>query len=154
MRLPSVWDNRDKFTDSVFQVLSSTQAQAAHDGCDAIRPEHILLALATVRPGPGRVALERLGVDLSEHISEIAGLMPLARGGVAAQEPVLGADAAAVLESAKTQALSLGHNYVGTEHLVMGLLLCKDCPAASFLRQHSISLKAFRDEVVLLLSGD
>src|SRR5262249_26420330 len=120
MQLPLVWDNRDKFSDRVFQVLSAAQAQAGDDGCDAITPEHILLALANVRPGLGRVALERLGVDLSQHICEIAGLLPAVRGGVAANEPVLDADAAAVLDSAKTQAHSLGHNYVGTEHLVMG----------------------------------
>jgi len=115
-------------------------------------PEHLLLALASLEPGVASVALEALGMKLSEHHQAIGGLTPARKVDGPEIEPAPDADAKAIVVYAKAQARALGHKYVGTEHLVLGMLQCENCPAPQYLRRHGISIDAFREEVLKLLS--
>ncbi len=67
MPLPSFGYNLDGFTDRVIQALSRAEKLAWENHHRSITPEHLLLALTQVRPGPGLITLERLGVSLSEQ---------------------------------------------------------------------------------------
>jgi hypothetical protein len=58
-----------------------------------------------------------------------------------------------LLVEAKAQSTALGHRYVGTEHLVLGLLRCQDCPASVYLLQLGITVEQFRTEALRLLAG-
>src|SRR5262249_48949039 len=63
------------FTETALQALAAAQQQATRRKHWQVTPEHFLLALASIRPGPGRVTLERLGVDLKQDITQVEALV-------------------------------------------------------------------------------
>ena len=141
------------FTDRALEALSVARKQAADARHRYVTPEHLLLALAQIEAGPGRVALSGLGVDLLEETAHVASLIPA--GPVATAEDRLSFSPAAerLLAEAKAGATELGHRYVGTEHFVLGMLRCGPCPAGDYLRQRGITVDGFRREVIRLLGG-
>lgn len=128
-----------RFTDRAIKVLNLASEQAADRGQPATA-EHVLLALALVEPGPGHLALARVGLDLNRERDAIAALLTEQPRG----EPVKRVASAAV-----SHARDLGHRYVGTEHLALALL--SPGPAADFLRERGISPEELREAVLAVL---
>jgi ATP-dependent Clp protease ATP-binding subunit ClpC len=153
MWLASIGHNPDRLTDRAIKVLRVARDRAATCCHPRVTPEHVLWALATVEHGPGRVTLERLGVDLARNLAELETLPELAHAGTEVK-PVPSQEVEQLLRQAKVEAQSLGHNYVGTEHIVLGLLSCEPCPAVDYLRVRGVSLENVRKEALRVLSGD
>jgi ATP-dependent Clp protease ATP-binding subunit ClpA len=160
----------ERLTDRARLVFALAEQFAHEQRAPAIEPEHILRGLASGGRGVGRTVLEEMGVDLFRLLPEIVELLPsyperprppveemLAEGprAIAKYFPDLdlGPGGAACLEAARSGAKGLDHNYLGTEHLVMGLVAVQS-PASAFLRDRGIAAEPFREGVVRLLVGD
>ena len=115
--------------------------------------EHLLLGLIREGAGTAAKALQTLGVDLHKVRSEIE--QTLGRG----TEPTTGTieftprGKRVIMELAIEQARALSHNYVGTEHILLGLLREGECAAARLLETMGADLERVRDEVTRLLGN-
>ena len=143
----------ERFTDRARRVVVKAQEEARGLGHDYIGPEHILLGLVDEGSGVGVRALEAMGLSLDavrHRVEEAAG-----RG----QEPTreghipFTAQAKKVLELSLREALQLGHTYIGTEHILLGLLREGEGVAARVLADFSIDLNRARQQVSQLLAG-
>jgi ATP-dependent Clp protease ATP-binding subunit ClpC len=124
-----------RFTHRAQLVMAVADQFALEQGTNEIRPEHILRALASVDRGVGRSVLEDLDIDLFKLLPDIVKLLPRCKGaGPPPFEADLGDAAHALLAAARCAGVELGHRYVGTEHLVLGIL-ADSLPASEFLKQ-------------------
>jgi|SRR6185312_2299590 len=157
----------ERFTDRARLVLALADEFAIEQRSLEISPEHILRGLACGGQGVGRAALEDLGVDLIQLLPKLLALLPphAARplpsmDELRASDPTkifplreLGPGAEACLVAARKAAAEMGHNYVGTEHLLLGLL-GHPSPAADFLKKHGATNESARGAVTRLLYGN
>src|SRR5262245_17290349 len=140
------------FTDRAVKVLAAALERTAAVHQSSIVPERILFALATVERGPGRVILEQMGLDVSQHLPEIESLVDAVPVAESEGIPALSMISQDLLNQAKAHAREMGHNYIGTEHLVLGLLSVSS-PASRYLLEKGISVAKFKDEAVKMLTG-
>jgi len=141
----------DKFTDRAKKVMQLANAEAQRLHHEYIGTEHVLLAL--VREGTGVAAnvLQVLGVELKTVIKDVEAVVD--RGHIETISGTLPQTARArkVIEYAIEEARGMQHNFVGTEHLLLGLLH-DDCNiAAQVLINRDVSLSRAREEVCKLL---
>jgi ATP-dependent Clp protease ATP-binding subunit ClpA len=142
----------DQFTYKARTAVGIAQEEAQRLNHDFIGPEHILLGL--IREGEGTAAktLESLGIPLEkvrQGVEEIIGAeRPPPSGHFAFTSP-----ARKALELSHREALQLGHNYVGTEHILLGLIREAEGVAAMVLGKLGADLARVRQQVVHLLSG-
>jgi hypothetical protein len=119
---------------------------------DSIGTEHILLGLIREGEGVAAQALESLGIDLEavrQQVVEITG-----QGEQAPPEHIpFTARAKRVLELSLREAMQLGHNYIGTEHILLGLIREGDGVAAQVLVRLGVDLNRVRQQVIQLLHG-
>jgi ATP-dependent Clp protease ATP-binding subunit ClpC len=141
------------FTDRAIRVVNVAGQQASERGHTAVTAEHVLLALALVERGPGRVALERLGLDLAQEREAIAARLAGGPCGEEGKHTPVSAAVEQVMDEAVAQARGLGHNYVGTEHLTLALLSVGTDGAGEFLRERGIGAERLREAVLAVLSG-
>ena len=142
----------ERFTDRARRVVVLAQEEARKLEHDYIGTEHLLLALIREGDGVAAKALRALDVDLDTLRREVEALV--GRG----QQPSPGhipftPRAKKVLELALRESVQLGHDYIGTEHLLLGLLREGEGPAAQVLQQRGIELNTVRQEVIRLLHG-
>ncbi|HYV36290.1 MAG TPA: Clp protease N-terminal domain-containing protein [Gemmataceae bacterium] len=142
------------FTDRALKVLSVAREQADALHQKLVTPEHVLQALAAVEPGVGRVALERLGIDFERESAQIAAIVPVVPPMPPDDFHSFSEDAERLIAEAKAASKELGHRYVGTEHLVLGLLGCGPCTAGDFLRTRGITVERFRETAMGLLADN
>jgi ATP-dependent Clp protease ATP-binding subunit ClpA len=137
----------DRFTDRARRVLGSSRHECQRFRHDSIGPEHILLGLVDERSGPASDVLSNLGIDRSRIRQETE--RKLSMGSTAAtMGPVLFTPGAKrVLELAVEEARDFGHNYIGTEHLLLGLIREKKGIAADVLRDLNVRLEDVRAKV-------
>jgi len=147
--------NPDRLTERAKGVLAESEAAAMHRGASAIAPEDLLLALARRDRGVGRRILERFSIQLDKLQSELTTLAPHHETGPS-RPAALGfsPEALHVLAWAKEEAAALDHRYLGTEHLVLGLLRDPTSKAATFLRDRSASSERAREILHSILYGD
>jgi ATP-dependent Clp protease ATP-binding subunit ClpA len=141
-----------RFTDRSIQVVDAAREEAAKRGHPTVTAEHVLLALALVRPGPGRVAMEKLGLDLAKEREVIAALLAPQPNDATNEAPAI-ASLEEIVDEAVVQARKLRHDYVGTEHVTLALLAVEASRAGQFLREHGINAVQLRDAVLAVLSG-
>ncbi|MFH1219831.1 MAG: ATP-dependent Clp protease ATP-binding subunit [Candidatus Eisenbacteria bacterium] len=143
----------DKFTDRVRRVMFLAREEAARLHHDYIGTEHLLLGV--VREGEGLAAaiLTNLGLDLDVIRRTIESMVPASSGSVTMGEIPFTPRAKHVLELSVDEAKLLGHNYVGTEHLLLGLIREGDGIAARVLLELGADKKKVRDETLRLLGG-
>jgi ATP-dependent Clp protease ATP-binding subunit ClpC len=139
------------FTDRALNALSAARDQAAARRHRQVTPEHVLLALA-IDPGLGRVTLEHLGVDLQQDLAGVEALVSVAPPAAPEDHWSFSPEVEQLLAEAKAESAGFGHRYVGTEHLVLGLLRCGPCPAGDYLRANGVTVERFREEVLRLLA--
>lgn len=141
----------ERFTDRARQVMKLANEEARHFKHEYIGTEHILLGLVKEGSGVAAAVLENLDIDLRKVRREVekiivAGVdMPAA--GKLPQTPRV----KKVLEYAIEEARALNHNYVGTEHLLLGLLREEEGIGAQVLSNLGLQLKDIREEVLNLL---
>jgi ATP-dependent Clp protease ATP-binding subunit ClpC len=144
----------NKFTERARKVLLLAKEQARRFNHDYIGTEHMLLALVSEQEGVAAAVLQNLGSDLMTIKQEIEKL--LHPGG---QTQVLGElpftpRAKKVLELAAEEARSMGHNYIGTEHLLLGLLREQEGIASQVLLGLGLDINAVRKAILELLGGE
>ena len=142
----------ERFTDRTRRVVVLAQEEARMLNHGYIGTEHILLGL--IREGDGYAArtLESLGISLDavrQQVEEIIGRGQQAPSGHIPFTP----RAKKVLELSLRESLQLGHNYIGTEHILLGLLREGDGVAAQVLVTLGADLNRVRQQVIQLLHG-
>jgi ATP-dependent Clp protease ATP-binding subunit ClpC len=141
----------DRFTDHARWALGHSREAADHYNHDYIGPEHVLLGLVREGTGVAMSVLTNLGVDSSLLARDVAKHMRQGRASVTLDQVPFTARARRVLELCKEEAIGLGHDYLGTEHLLLGLIREGDGIAARVLREHGVELAVARHEVRELL---
>jgi len=142
----------EKFTDKARRVVVLAQEEAKLLNHNYIGTEHILLGLIHEGEGVAAKALEALGISLDgvrEQVQEIIGQGQTAPTGHIPFTP----RAKKVLELSLREALQLGHSYIGTEHLLLGLIREGEGVAAQVLTKLGADTNRVRQQVIQLLSG-
>ncbi len=141
----------DKFSERARRVLTFAQEEAQNLNHNYIGTEHVLLGLAREDEGVAARVLVSLGVNLTKVRSALEFI--IGRGEKpASRETGLTTRAKKVIELAIDEARSLGHNYIGTEHLLLGLLREGEGVAAGVLDSFGLTAERVRTEVTKLLS--
>jgi len=145
---------QDKFTDRVRRVMFLAREEAARLHHDYIGTEHLLLGI--IREGEGLAAtiLSNLGLDLDVVRRTIENMVPASSGAVTIGEIPFTPRAKHVLELSVDEAKLLGHNYVGTEHLLLGLIREGEGIAARVLVEFGADKRRVREETLRLLGGN
>ena len=143
----------ERFTDRARASLSYAQDEARELGHDFIGTEHLLLGLLREGEGVAAKALEALGVSLEETRERVAEMIGTGSASDPAGSPPFTPRAKKVLELSLREALQIGHNYIGTEHLLLGLVREGDGVAARVLVASGADLARVRQQVMELLSG-
>ena len=135
------------FSERVRRVLMSAREEAVHRSHYYVGPEHMLLGLLAQHEGVAAMVLQNHQIDLDAFNRSIA---PGDTATVSGPDLPYTRDAKRVLEHAMQEASRLQHSYVGTEHLLLGVLSVKGV-SSEFLRAAGITLDTARDEIVALL---
>ncbi len=142
----------ERFTDRARRVVVLAQEEARLLNHNYIGTEHILLGLIHEGEGVAAKALESLGISLEavrNQVQEIIGQGGSSPSGHIPFTP----RAKKVLELSLREALQLGHNYIGTEHILLGLIREGEGVAAQVLVKLGADLSRVRQQVIKLLSG-
>ncbi len=134
----------------VLTILAQDEAKRFHS--DQLLPEHIMLALLKEGGGLGYKALEKAGVDPARMQIEIEKEIPRKRGGFILGDVPPSARGKKVLEDSAEEARNLGHEYIGTEHLLLACARESDCVTTRFLAEYGSGVDALR-EIISDLSG-
>jgi ATP-dependent Clp protease ATP-binding subunit ClpC len=147
--------NGYNFTDRVRKVLQMAREEAARLHHEYVGTEHILLGLIREGEGVAAAVLQNLNVDLEEIQQKIEETVKKGKAAAAAGPDLpYTSRAKKVLELAMTEARELNHSYVGTEHLLLGLLREEKGIAAQVLTDAGVSLEQSRAETLRLLGSD
>ena len=143
----------ERLTDRARKVMALANQEAQRFNHEYIGTEHILLGLVKEGSGVGANVLKNLGIDLRKVRLEVEKLVKsgpeMVTMGKLPQTP----RAKKVIEYAIEEARNLNHNYVGTEHLLLGLLREQDGVAAQVLLNLGMKLEEVREEVLNLLGA-
>jgi ATP-dependent Clp protease ATP-binding subunit ClpA len=142
----------ERFTDRARRVVVLAQEEARALNHNCVGPEHVLLGLVREGQGLAAKALTELGVDLSavrQQIEELIGRGQQSPSGRIPFTP----RTKKVLELSLREAIQLGHNYIGTEHILLAVLREGDNVGAQVLVRMGTDLNQVRVEVLKLLSG-
>lgn len=143
----------ERFTDRARRVVVLAQEESRLLNHSYIGTEHLLLALLNEGEGIGCQALVRHGISLEtarEQVREIIGEGTTSPKGHIPFTP----RAKKILEMALRESLQLGHNYIGSEHILLGMVREGDGVAAQVLAQKGITLEPLRDTVLELLKAN
>src|SRR5262245_39211382 len=143
----------ERFTDRARKVMALANQEAQRFNHEYIGTEHILLGLVKEGSGVGANVLKNLDVDLRKVRLEVEKLVKSGPDMVTMGKLPQTPRAKKVIEFAIEEARNLNHNYVGTEHLLLGLLREQDGVAAQVLMNLNIKLEEVREEVLNLLGA-
>jgi len=144
----------DRFTDRARKVMGLARQEAQRFNHDYIGTEHILLGLIQEGSGVAADVLKNLDVDPKKIRQEIEKLVSHGTTMVTMGQLPFTPRAKKVLELALEEASNLGHNYIGTEHLLLGLIREQEGIAAQVLQNLSVRLEDVREEVLELLGAE
>ncbi len=142
----------ERFTDRARRVVVLAQEESRSLGHNYIGTEHLLLGLIAEGEGVGARALERLHVSFSGVRTQIEQIIGRGNGSAAGHIPFT-PRAKKVLELSLREALRLGHDYIGTEHILLGLVREGEGVAAQVLRSSGVREVDVRSTVLALLEG-
>jgi len=143
----------ERFTDRARKVMALANQEAQRFNHEYIGTEHILLGLVKEGSGVGANVLKNLDVDLRKVRMEVEKLVKSGPDMVTMGKLPQTPRAKKVIEYAIEEARNLNHNYVGTEHLLLGLLREHDGVAAQVLMNLNLKLEEVREEVLNLLGA-
>jgi ATP-dependent Clp protease ATP-binding subunit ClpC len=142
----------ERFTDRARRVVVLAQEEARLLNHNYIGTEHILLGLIHEGEGVAAKALESLGISLEAVRSQVEDIIGQGGSSPSGHIPFT-PRAKKVLELSLREALQLGHNYIGTEHILLGLIREGEGVAAQVLVKLGADLSRVRQQVIQLLSG-
>jgi ATP-dependent Clp protease ATP-binding subunit ClpC len=143
----------DKFTERVRKVMYLAREEAARLQHDYIGTEHLLLGVIREGEGIAATVLNNLGLDLDAIRQAVESMVASTGGTLTIGEIPFTPRAKRVLELSVDEARQLGHNYVGTEHLLLGLIREGEGVAARVLLELGVDRKKVREETLKLLGG-
>ena len=142
----------ERFTEKAIKVIMLAQEEARRLGHNFVGTEQILLGLIGEGTGIAAKVLKSMGVNLKDARIEVEKIIGRGSGFVAVEIPFT-PRAKRVLELSLEEARQLGHNYIGTEHLLLGLIREGEGVAARVLENLALDLTKIRTQVIRLL-GD
>lgn len=140
-----------RFTDDAQRVLSFAQEAALELGHDYVGTEHVLIGLIKVKNGVAAKALNELGLSVETIIEDVE--EHIGRGNKKASSVYMTPRVKHVLELAVEVANHMNHNYVGTEHILLGLLSDGGGVAVGILRNHNIRANDIVDTIRTILGS-
>lgn len=138
----------DKFTNRAKQVIKLAKKEAQRLNHNYLGTEHILLGLLKLGQGVAVNVLRNLGLDFETVRQEVERLVGYGPEIQVYGDPALTGRVKKVFEFANEEASNLGHNYVGTEHLLLGLIRQSDGVASQVLENLNVDLQEVRREVL------
>jgi ATP-dependent Clp protease ATP-binding subunit ClpC len=144
----------DRFTDRARKVIAYARQEAQRFNHDYIGTEHILLGLIKEGSGVAANVMRNLDVDIKKIRLEVEKMVQSSPDVVTKGQLPLTPRAKKVMEFSLEEARSLGHNYIGTEHILLGLLRENEGVAAHVLMNLGLKLDEVREEVLNLLGAD
>ena len=143
----------ERFTERALKVMRLANQEARRRHRSRVGTEHILLALVKEGTGVGATALRNLGGDPRRAQSEVEGPMMAHLQPATVGKLPLSRHARNVVEYATMEARNLGHDHVGTEHVLLGLLRERDGVAGQVLTNMGMTIEPMRQEIHRLLSS-
>jgi len=143
----------ERFTERAKHVVSAAREEATRLGSEYVRTEHVLLGLCREPEGIAARALENLGVDIDALALEIEQQVQPGNAVVSGEDIAFTPRAKKVLELAVDEARRFNHSYIGTEHILLGLLKEGEGIAAKVLQDMKVDLGRVQAEIIRLL-GD
>ncbi|MBL8840704.1 MAG: ATP-dependent Clp protease ATP-binding subunit [Planctomycetes bacterium] len=144
----------DRFTDRARKVMGLAKAEAQRLNHEYIGTEHILLGLVQEGSGVAANVLKNMNIDLKRIRAEIEKIVKGSPTMVTQGNLPFTPRAKKVLELAVEEASNLGHNYIGTEHLLLGLIKENEGIAARVLLNLGVKLEEVRDEILEFLGAE
>src|SRR6056300_1386480 len=142
----------ERFTDRARRVVVLAQEEARRLNHNYIGTEHILLGLIQEGEGHAAKALEELSINIDSVRSEVVEIIGEGKQSPSGHIPFT-PRAKKVLELSLREALQLGHNYIGTEHILLGLIREGEGVAAQVLKKLGAELSQVRQTVIKLISS-
>src|SRR6478672_8163552 len=140
----------ERFTEKAIKVIMLAQEEARRLGHNFVGTEQILLGLIGEGTGVAAKVLKSMGVNLKDARIEVEKIIGRGSGFVAVEIPFT-PRAKRVLELAWDEARQLGHNYIGTEHLLLGLIREGEGVAVRVLENLGVDLSRVRSNVIRML---
>ena len=144
----------DKFTDRARKVMALAREEAKRFNHEYIGTEHILLGLVKEGSGVAANVLQNLDIDLKKIRLEVEKIVQTGPDLVSVGQLPFTPRVKKVLEYAIEEARAMGHNYIGTEHQLLGLLREQEGVAAQVLLNLGVKLDDVREEVIELLGAE
>ena len=144
----------DRFTDRAKKVMNLARQEAQRFNHEYLGTEHVLLGLVQEGSGVAANVLKNMGIDLSKIRTEVEKIVKTGPSMVTMGQLPFTPRAKKVLELAMEEASNLGHNYIGTEHLLLGLIKENEGIAAQVLMNLNVKLEDVREEVLEFLGAD
>jgi prophage maintenance system killer protein len=141
-----------RFTARARRVIVLAQVEARERGHSCVGPEHLLLGLLAEGEGVAALVLESLGITLEETRDQVDQMAGRGQGTPAGRIPFT-PPTKQVLARSLREAVQLGHNYVGTEHILLSLLAEGDGTTAQVLAGRGAGYDLVREQVVAVLTG-
>ena len=143
----------DRFAERARKAIAYAREEAIRLDHDYIGTEHILLGIVREGNGVAVAALENLNVDLAKLRQEVEKLVATTGGTLTLGKVEFSMTAKKVLEMAQEEAQNLGHNYIDTEHVLLGLIREGEGIAARVLSSFGVTLTRAREVTIGLLGG-
>jgi len=144
----------DRFTDRAKKVMNLARQEAQRFNHEYLGTEHILLGLVQEGSGVAANVLKNMGIDLTKIRAEVEKIVKTGPSMVTMGQLPFTPRAKKVLELSMEEASNLGHNYIGTEHLLLGLIKENEGIAAQVLLNLNVKLEDVREEVLEFLGAD
>jgi ATP-dependent Clp protease ATP-binding subunit ClpC len=144
----------DRFTDRAKKVMNLARQEAQRFNHEYLGTEHILLGLVQEGSGVAANVLRQMTIDLTKIRQEVEKLVKTGPSMVTMGQLPFTPRAKKVLELSMEEASNLGHNYIGTEHLLLGLIKENEGIAAKVLTNLGVKLEEVREEVLEFLGAE
>ncbi|MGF1574169.1 MAG: Clp protease N-terminal domain-containing protein, partial [Sumerlaeia bacterium] len=145
--------NDTPFTPGWKEVMRQSRNEAGRLGHDYIGPEHFLLGIIRKAEGLAVQTLLNLSIDLDDLKLELERMLEVGNGPTVGIFPQ-NVEAKRVIETARSTAKQLNHNWIGTEHLLLALIREENTLAARSLRQFNVDYNKVKREVLNLIEGN
>jgi len=143
----------DRFSDHSKKIMSLARQAAFELRHESIAPEHMLIGLLSLGGGAAAAVLARLGLDPAALAARVRDLVPVGRQPVTTGQIPFTPAAKRVLEASMEEAVTLRHNWIGSEHVLLGLLREGRSTASSVLTESGADLERVRGAIVEVLTG-
>ena len=144
----------EKLTDQAKQVMELANREAQYWSREVVGVDHLFLALCRSETGLAAKILRQLGLDLKQTRLEMGKMMKSGQGETMGGELPLGEEVEKTFEHATKHARKLGHPYIGTEHLLLGLFSQRALLPGRFLTSRGITRAKVKKELAISIAAE